>query len=561
VAYLNGSKVLTTGSALTFDGSNFGVGVASPSAKLQLGNSVGSAGAANQIRLYESSGSIFGFGVSAGALDYRSDAHVFYTTAASPSEQMRLTSTGLGIGTSSPTTKLEVALAAVTPSNTSVHGLIVGPDSGTTSVGQGAGIGFKVRNTAGGAVGGNNLGAAIYGIQDNTGTNTGALAFYTRSDASTFSERMRLNFLGDLGFGVTPPTLGYGRQFTISQGSGTANPSLAHQAVNTNDERIYLTNNMAFATSGFSNSYTYIKTGASATYYVQKGGSHEWYTAPSGTAGNAITFTQAMTLDASGRLGVGRVPTTYGLEVAGGINAAFSSGNRTGVVLTGDATNGRVVMIAGDNSERASLRCNDLGGPSDLLFFTNNSSATPTERMRLDSSGNLLVGQTSTTASLGKSVQITNGSSLGQYAAGPGSSAQTYTFGRDNVSTGNFVFAYNGAVISSISPSTGIYTPLSDIRVKKNVMPLQYGLNEILQLSPVIYNMASEKDSDKKHIGLIAQQVKSVLDEAVDDLIDPEKQMYGLDKSVLVPVLVKAMQEQQALIQTLTARVASLESN
>jgi hypothetical protein len=140
-------------------------------------------------------------------------------------EGMRLTSTGLGIGTSSPATKLEVALAAVTPSNTSVHGLIVGPDSGTTSVGQGVGIGFKVRNTAGGAVGGNNLGAAIYGIQDNTGTNTGALAFYTRSDASTFSERARIDSSGNFGIGVSSVTY----RFQVQANAATYSSYLANQ--------------------------------------------------------------------------------------------------------------------------------------------------------------------------------------------------------------------------------------------------------------------------------------------------------------------------------------------
>ena len=189
-----------------------------------------------------------------------------------------------------------------------------------------------------------------------------------------------------------------------------------------------------------------------------------------------------------------------------------------------------------------------------VINTINSQSATPltlgingTEAMRIDSSGNLLVGTTTAWASLAnKSVQVANASGLGQYAGGPGNSSQTFTFGRDNVTTGNFVFAFNGAVISSITPSTGAYTPLSDSRVKKNITPLQYGLDEILKLKPVSYNMVLEENADKKHIGLIAQEVKSVMDETVDDLIDQENQMYGLDKSVLVPVLIKAIQELNA---------------
>jgi hypothetical protein len=83
---------------------NVGIGTSSPTARLQLGNNVGSAGAANQLRLFEQSGAIFGFGISAGALDYRADAHVFYTSAASPTERARIDSSGnLLVGTAAPT--------------------------------------------------------------------------------------------------------------------------------------------------------------------------------------------------------------------------------------------------------------------------------------------------------------------------------------------------------------------------------------------------------------------------------------------------------------------------
>jgi hypothetical protein len=443
VAYLNGSKVLTTGSALTFDGGKFEINSAYVNANSGL-NVTGSGSSATGTSLEISYGAVantarlFAYDrTGAARKDIQLDGLNLLFNA-SGSEGMRLTSTGLGIGTSSPGAKLDVA------GGIQANSVKVGTTQAIITSGmwyQSGTAQLKFSPPAGG-----------FGWNRNA------------NDA----EIMALTDSGNLGLGVTPSAWGSG--YKAIQIANYA--AFAQRPAGTGD--LILSWN-AFNTSGTTSGsgYVYKNTGDVASSYEQNG-AHRWYIAPSGTAGNAISFTQAMTLDAS---------------------------------------------------------------------------------------GNLLVGQTSITASLGQSVQITNGSSLGQYAAGSGSASQTYTFGRDNVSTGNFVFTYNGAVISSINPSTGVYTPLSDIRVKKNVMPLQYGLNEILQLSPVIYNMASEKDSDKKHIGLIAQQVKSVLDEAVDDLIDPEKQMYGLDKSVLVPVLVKAIQEQQAIIQTLTARVATLESN
>jgi hypothetical protein len=181
----------------------------------------------------------------------------------------------------------------------------------------------------------------------------------------------------------------------------------------------------------------------------------------------------------------------------------------------------------------------------------------------------LLVGQTAAPLALAGSCQVANASSSGQFSGGDGALARTFSFGRDNVTTGAFVFTYNGNLISSISAATGVYTAVSDARVKKNITPIIYGLNEILKLNPVMYNMIDESDDSKKHIGLIAQETKSVIDESVDDLVTVTQEMkdlgakeqyYGLDKSVLVPVLIKAIQEQQALITTLTDRITALEA-
>jgi hypothetical protein len=131
-------------------------------------------------------------------------------------------SQNVGIGTTSPDTRLDIELAAVTPSNSSYHGIVVGPDSGTTSLGQGVGIGFRLRNTAGGGVGGNGMGAAIYGIQADTGANAGALAFYTRPDASNFTERARFNSTGAFVLaGGTTTANGIGITFPATQNASS----------------------------------------------------------------------------------------------------------------------------------------------------------------------------------------------------------------------------------------------------------------------------------------------------------------------------------------------------
>jgi hypothetical protein len=131
--------------------------------------------------------------------------------------------------------------------------------------------------------------------------------------------RVQVDGSGNLGLGVTPSAWG---AFKPSLQVGTASLS---QIAN----RLYLTANGYYSGSA----WTYIDTDYS-TQYFQQNGQHIWQTSVSGTAGNAISFTQAMTLNASGNLSVGNTNDTYKLDVSGtgrftgaltGTSATFSS--------------------------------------------------------------------------------------------------------------------------------------------------------------------------------------------------------------------------------------------
>lgn len=268
VAYLNGSKVVTTGSALTFDGTNLGVGLTpSGSFRLEIGGADGTQFAlrstgttAARIRGYVNS-------AEAGVIGFLNGGGQYFEVAGS--EQMRLTSTGLGIGTSSPGFKLQVSRSGAGTS------ALFGGGAGlqTIKIGYDAADSYRI------AIG--------YDISQEYGY----LQAYAAS-STTYDDIVINPSGGNLGLGVTP-----------SAWSGTNTKAL--------DISLWtsLANGNAFGSAltfnGYYNGTSWIYKQINSASKYESDGAHRWYTAPSGTAGNAITFTQAMTLLSSGALVIG----------------------------------------------------------------------------------------------------------------------------------------------------------------------------------------------------------------------------------------------------------------
>ena len=105
----------------------------------------------------------------------------------------------------------------------------------------------------------------------------------------------------------------------------------------------------------------------------------------------------------------------------------------------------------------------------------------------------------------------------------------------------------------------GALTQNSDRRLKTDITDLDYGLNTILQLNPVSYYWKKHRDSQShRSLGLIAQEVQPILKELVHLGSDKDGTL-SLDYVSLVPVLIKGMQEQQALIDTQAKKIEALE--
>lgn len=165
----------------------------------------------------------------------------------------------------------------------------------------------------------------------------------------------------------------------------------------------------------------------------------------------------------------------------------------------------------------------------DLGFFTN-GFATANERLRILASGNVGIGTTSPADKL---------SVAGIMAP---SADNTYSIG-SSTNRWSAVYAANGTIQTS------------DIRLKKNILPLQYGIKELKQLQAVSYNWLLQPEQENK-IGLIAQQVQQLIPEVV--IGDAAKQKLGLNYAELVPVLINTLKQQQQQLERLKKEAAAL---
>ena len=104
----------------------------------------------------------------------------------------------------------------------------------------------------------------------------------------------------------------------------------------------------------------------------------------------------------------------------------------------------------------------------------------------------------------------------------------------------------------------------SDISLKKDIKDIEYGLNEVMELKPRWYRM---KEDNSEEIGFVAQELEEVFPSMVEESADKDADGNDLGTTtktikttVLIPILVKAIQEQQAMIEELKQEVAALKA-
>ena len=329
-------------STLQVDSTNnrVGIGTATPSQPLhvkldqnaytysRIDNQNASSGAYAALML-GASGNSWGIGV--GSVAANSNALDFILDAGGlNSLKMRLDSSGnLALGT----TSADTTTLRLVPTNTDTvqRPLHIGYNGAMSSGVTGTYISFGNSTPS-------TLQLARIASYYEGGTYSGSLRFYTNSgtDGANPTERLRVDSSGNLGIGVTPSA--WTNQFKAIEGGDSNNQSAV--SFQTNASAINLHSN-----SYYSSGYKYKFTGT-AGQYALGGNQHEWYIAPSGTAGDAITFTQAMTLDSLGNLLVGL--TTAGTTAAKTIQIA------NGTAPTANVTGGQLYVESGALKYRGS---------------------------------------------------------------------------------------------------------------------------------------------------------------------------------------------------------------
>jgi hypothetical protein len=422
-------------------------------------------------------------------------------------------------------------------------------------------------------------------LSDSNTTNGGFIGYATEDMflLTNNTERLRINSSGNVGIGNSAP-LG---KLTISNAAGANAPSTvtaANTYLQLGSDDYGPSNNGKFMIGfGFTDA-----TNTNSPAYI----GYEEVSTSGDTYGDLTFYTRSVTtdtapterlrIDASGNVIIG----SGGLDVSGigGTYQALNMRAGSGYPVlygqtTATATNSVGLQLIGATSGASAggaaefLGIIQIAAESDsstnaagYMNFYTGSGGSPTERMRIDSSGNVGIGETSITARLHIKANgdTTTPCVINNTAAGAESRNQIQ-------------FQRNGTIVGSITStaSATAYNTSSDYRLKENVVTDWDATTRLKQLNPLRFNFIV--DADKTVDGFLAHEVQEIVPEAITGTKDamtaevlyvegdelPEGKSIGdvktasvpdyqgIDQSKLVPLLVKTIQELEARITTL----------
>jgi len=251
------------------------------------------------------------------------------------------------------------------------------------------------------------------------------------------------------------------------------------------------------------------------------------------------------------KVGIGTNSPATHLQVEG------ASGAELGLHRTAGTTTGLLGSITVGNKDVDS----GMGGidftqdgatnSSRIGFFTQPTGGAKIERLRIESGGlarisvGVTVGRDTNLGSAIATIQSNNAQGL---AIGYGTGTNEFRKLYHHVSGLYFQSSTNQAYLSA----SGAWTNASDVTLKKDIEDIDYGIETVKSLKPRKYKMKSDNEAQ---IGFIAQELVG----QVPEIVGGKDGLLGVSYGQLTAVLTKAIQEQQTLIESLTARIAALE--
>jgi len=428
-------------------------------------------------------------------------AYVPMTFETNGSERMRVDTSGnVGIGTSAPRARLDLA-----------NGVLTGVGN----------IGGQADTGAYTIWGGHStLNGAYVQLWGASSANANVLIF---GNAST--ERARIDSSGNVGIGTASP----GAKLDV-RGSSTF-------LVNATNPTAWTSVDSALTTGSMYNQWnTTSNVGISGTY-----------------TNHPYTFvtnnTERMRITSAGNVAIGTSSPVSGARLAtvgGPVQLSGGTTSQEGI---------RIQRVSGYASITGINNDNNAYNP--IAFFTSG-----TEAARIDSSNNFLIGKTSpgyTTSG----VSLSNSTNQFAWSGNSGSVVASFATPVNQSQIG-FYRTDTGGLMGTISngaSNTVAYNTSSDYRLKDNVKPMTGALAKVAALRPVTWTWREDGIAGE---GFIAHEVQAIVPDAVTgekDAVDDKgnPRFQGIDTSFLVATLTAAIQEQQQMIETLQAEVAALK--
>jgi hypothetical protein len=256
------------------------------------------------------------------------------------------------------------------------------------------------------------------------------------------------------------------------------------------------------------------------------------------------------------RLGIGTASPAESISTTGNALVGQDTSSTQSLFFRGSAastSNASITKVFNGELEiKSSL---SVATDKDITFYTGANN----ERMRINSSGNLLVNTTGASPLNSGRVRIYNNTAQDALKTYQATSGTTGLWTRiDHTASYFAVWNYNGSTVGTITTngSSTSYNTTSDYRLKENVVEMTDATTRLKQLQPKRFNFIA--DADTTVDGFLAHEVQSVVPEAItgthNEVDDEGNPVYqGIDQSKLVPLLVKTIQE-------LEARIVALET-